>query len=596
MKLFKRPRLWPILLAAIVVSAGYDVLAQGKGKGGQRGGGHSVQQGNRGGGHPQVRREQLPRIPHQVRQPQVQPNPGIDRRAQMQQRVQQVPQRRVQQNPAVDRRAQMQQRMHQVQQQRMQQNPVVDRRAQMQQRMHQIQQQRIQQVQRVPANDRRAVMWQRMQQSRQQRIQQTPAVDRRALMQQRMQQIRQQRVQRVQQPVPANDRRAVIWQRMQQNRQQVEQNRAGDRMARREMREVERRQRGSAWAGQRTWSDRSRNIGQPQIVPQQKLRDWYPQIGQTSRNYERGLDGNFAHQRRFRFLSEVWPQSFGPQQRGEARHRGAERRAWRERTAWSYSTPVFSWQQPTYTRTYRPRTFFDSYLFANRPRAAEMYRGWDGYYSGNWNNYYRGNYGQPYYDYEYDRASVGEIFRSVIFAVLSGGASSVVDDQYYYDSGYVEDHYWSTPPSYTLYDSGAYYPAGYSYATDPFYYDPYFYEDPYYAEVLPIQYFVGDQPGGGLFRQLFTHLLAIGYEQGYQDGVAAREIAEVDRVLYDPYAYDNVSYDPYSVSLGDNRRCLSQGYELGYQDAVNEIAGYDRFQDGGVDLVSVLIGSVSQIM
>ena len=105
-----------------------------------------------------------------------------------------------------------------------------------------------------------------------------------------------------------------------------------------------------------------------------------------------------------------------------------------------------------------------------------------------------------------------------------------------------------------------------------------------------------DLPGGGLFRQLFTHLLAIGYDQGYQDGVAARDIRERDRVFYDPYAYDNAAYDPYSVSLGDNRRCLSQGYELGYQDAINEIDGYDQFQDGGVDLISVLIGTVSQLI
>jgi hypothetical protein len=95
---------------------------------------------------------------------------------------------------------------------------------------------------------------------------------------------------------------------------------------------------------------------------------------------------------------------------------------------------------------------------------------------------------------------------------------------------------------------------------------------------------------------MFTHLLAIGYEQGYHEGLAARRLKERDRVFYDPYSYDNISFDPYSVSLGDNRRCLSQGYELGYDDAINRIGAYDRFEEGEVDLVSLLIGTVSQLI
>ena len=183
----------------------------------------------------------------------------------------------------------------------------------------------------------------------------------------------------------------------------------------------------------------------------------------------------------------------------------------------------------------------------------------------------------------------------MIFAVFSGGNSLYIEDPYY-GSDHTTEYYWATAPSYGSYDSGGHYPAGYSFTTDPYYYDPYFYEDPYYAEVLPIQYFVGDQPGGGLFRQLFTHLLAIGYDQGFQDGIAARRVSEHDRVFYDPYAYDSDLYDPYSVSLGDNRRCLSEGYELGYYDALNDIGEYDQYQNGGVDLISVLIGTVSQIV
>ncbi len=219
--------------------------------------------------------------------------------------------------------------------------------------------------------------------------------------------------------------------------------------------------------------------------------------------------------------------------------------------------------------------------------------------SGRYTNYsdysYSDGYSDPYYAYDdYDRPSATDIFRNVIFAVLGGGVH--VYDEPNYASAYVSDNYSPYSPLYAGYSSGAYYSADYSYATDPAYYDPHFYEDPHYSEVLPIQYFVEDVPGGGLFRQIFTQLLAIGYDQGYQDGVAALQIKERDRVFYDPYTYDNTAFDPYSVSLGDNRRCLSQGYELGYQDAIDEIDGYDHFQDGQVDLVSVLIGTVSQLI
>jgi hypothetical protein len=40
---------------------------------------------------------------------------------------------------------------------------------------------------------------------------------------------------------------------------------------------------------------------------------------------------------------------------------------------------------------------------------------------------------------------------------------------------------------------------------------------------------------------------------------------------------------------------LSEGYELGYQDALHDRAEYDPEEDGEVDLVSLLIGSILQI-
>lgn len=206
-------------------------------------------------------------------------------------------------------------------------------------------------------------------------------------------------------------------------------------------------------------------------------------------------------------------------------------------------------------------------------------------------DYYERSDSDSYSGYiDYGRPNSAYLFRNLIFAVLAG-----LDDN-------GEGRYRYVP-----YDSNGYsspsigymnrdYEAAYSYAADPTSFDPYFYDDPSYAEVLPMQYFTDRQPGGELFRKIFTQLLAVGYDQGYMDGLAALESEEKDRVLYDPYAYENESLGPYSVSLGDNRRCLNEGYELGYQDAINKIDDYEQFDDQGVDLVSVILGTVSQLI
>ncbi len=579
MRAFRLSRIFTVLLALLFVAAGTELLAQGKGRGndGQRGRGQSVERGNRGGGDQGRGRavQHVQRQPQQQAQQQViQQNRGGDRRIQMQQRMQQIQRQRQQQaqqrvipqNRGGDRRILMQQRMQQIQQQRQQQaqqrviphNRDGDRRIQMQQRMQQIQQQRQQQAQ-------------------QRVIQQNRGGDRRIQMQQRMQQIQQQRQQQAQQRVwqnRGNDRRV-------QTQQGSVASLAG--------------RRGSG-VDRRAWNRNRQGSVQPQIIPQQKARSWSPQAAygwqdQRRGRGDRGRDRSILVRRQPPVFSGAWPQNYGQQRRAEVFQRNADRRAWRDRTSWGYSGSSPIWQQQTYTPVYRPRTFFDSYV-SRSTYASPDYR----YNGGSSYSYYDSGYSNPYYADDYDdRPSAADIFRNVIFAVLGGGVP--VNAGYAdYGSDYVPDHYDTYSPRYAGYDGEGSYPAGYSYATDPYYYDPYFYEDPQYAEVLPIQYFVADQPGSGLFRQMFTHLLAIGYDQGFQDGVAAKRVRERDRVFYDPYAYDNASFDPYSVSLGDNRRCLSQGYELGYQDAIDEYDGYAQFENGGVDLVSVLIGTVSQLI
>jgi hypothetical protein len=107
---------------------------------------------------------------------------------------------------------------------------------------------------------------------------------------------------------------------------------------------------------------------------------------------------------------------------------------------------------------------------------------------------------------------------------------------------------------------------------------------------------------GGFLGRLFSELIAFGYNQGFRDAQYLRSNG-YSRVRYyqdpyDPYVYtsqdvvfQDIGYDPYSC-FSENRRYLSEGYELGYRDALYGRTEYDPYAYGGnLDLVSALIGS-----
>lgn len=115
---------------------------------------------------------------------------------------------------------------------------------------------------------------------------------------------------------------------------------------------------------------------------------------------------------------------------------------------------------------------------------------------------------------------------------------------------------------------------------------------------------------GGFVGRLVSQLLASGYNQGYQDAQYARSSGYGNQYYQDPYAYqtaytqpayayNDIGYDPYS-SLAENRQYLSEGYELGYRDALNTrnqsgLSGlFGNNNSGGGDLISALLGSVLQ--
>jgi hypothetical protein len=177
----------------------------------------------------------------------------------------------------------------------------------------------------------------------------------------------------------------------------------------------------------------------------------------------------------------------------------------------------------------------------------------------------------------------------------------------YYDQG--DRSYWSVSygtPYYTPYYGGNYYNdypqyRSYAYAFDPYAaydngygYAPAYYGQPNYAvdQVnvnLPLGITVSF--GSGYDRQMSNQLLATGYYQGYNDGLYATNAGYGDQYYDDPYVYQEAMYDPYSYSIGENRHCLSDGYELGYVDAQNRGFIRDPNEFGNPNLVSVLISS-----
>ena len=81
------------------------------------------------------------------------------------------------------------------------------------------------------------------------------------------------------------------------------------------------------------------------------------------------------------------------------------------------------------------------------------------------------------------------------------------------------------------------------------------------------------------------------YNNQYYQDPYAYESAYSDR----GYSYQDIGYDPYS-SLDQNRQYLSEGYQLGYRDALNSRNQPLALNNvGGGDLISLLLGNVLRV-
>ncbi|HEX6125555.1 MAG TPA: hypothetical protein VFZ23_09320 [Pyrinomonadaceae bacterium] len=265
-----------------------------------------------------------------------------------------------------------------------------------------------------------------------------------------------------------------------------------------------------------------------------------------------------------------------------------------------YSGPVYrenySYRQypqyPSYGSQYPYLNYEDYPLYT--------YRIFD--YDDDYDRYYYSSAGyDDFFDDGLDWKSM--LFRSVIAMFFSNGDNIGYYDQYpqYYDTAYYDDGYYDYGYA-SEYSSYPYYTFGYEPAYA--YYEPaaYYGYDQYAYQGLPYEYSVfsqlpyGDMVAlysGTLEGELIQRALGTGYYQGLLEGQMAREQGWGDEYYHDPYLYQQAMYDPYSSSIGDCRRYFSEGYEMGYQDA---LAGRDEFdladRGGDVDLVSLILGSV----
>jgi hypothetical protein len=221
------------------------------------------------------------------------------------------------------------------------------------------------------------------------------------------------------------------------------------------------------------------------------------------------------------------------------------------------------------------------------------------------------------YEYTQREAWRNDLLRSVININIG-----YPNDYFYIAPPLYPDYYgvnyepWYYNIGYTYYDpyySGFYVQPYYqAYLPYDYYYSSYYYDDPYYFDdpyddYVTYRIFSASQSGvGGFVTRLLGGLLAYGYDQGYRDGLMARQAGyDYTEYYYDPYSYyyedqsyQTVSYyEPYVYSSYEDRHCLSEGYSLGYEDAFYGRNDYydPTYAAANINIVSLYVGTTFQI-
>ncbi len=233
--------------------------------------------------------------------------------------------------------------------------------------------------------------------------------------------------------------------------------------------------------------------------------------------------------------------------------------------------------------------YYDGYRpNVDQRNTSQNYYGYDPYV-------YENGYGNDYYDNN-GTSWKSTLLRTLIGAVLNGIGGGGNDN---YNDNFSENNYQP-------YSSGI--PVNYSQTSYYSNYPPdYGNYSPQYGQndfgggsnfggllgALPIgDLFGGGNDIGGFVSQGLSQVLAQGYLQGLSAGDTARRYDSADRYYNDPYVTDDGMYDQGSSTIGENRRLLSEGYALGYQDALNGRGQADEGSAGGLDLVNILLSNV----
>lgn len=274
-------------------------------------------------------------------------------------------------------------------------------------------------------------------------------------------------------------------------------------------------------------------------------------------------------------------------------YRDDDRREYQQRVQYVQNAPVF-WQQFTQTQS---RQYYDRNRYYENDRSRYIYDG------RNDNNY---DYNNNYYNDGYDGYDSGvswkqQLLSTVLTQFLGGGfggLGNAYDENYGY--GYDQQQYGYNSPNYYNAQYGGYQgQQGYSDYNYGGYDDNGYnnYDPNSFINAIPYAGLI-DQYSGGFATDMIRQSLGMGYDEGYYAGQYARTNGTADDYYYDPYSYPNGSYDAGSISLAERRRILSEGYELGYQDALygRNQNDYDPQSEGDVDLVSLLLSSVLKMV
>jgi hypothetical protein len=261
---------------------------------------------------------------------------------------------------------------------------------------------------------------------------------------------------------------------------------------------------------------------------------------------------------------------------------------------YDYVSPVYPYASPVIAEQYYSSPYYGGGLIDYSPLyvpnfyAYAPYSAYDQYAY----QYWPDNYG--YYGYN-DYYSGGFGWKSMLLRTLISFALGGSGNDYYGAQPY--DAYYSYQPNiygqdiYSQY--AGYYPDQYV--------SPAYYTDDSYAYSTYDDPFINTIPVGDLYApsycgyssSVLKEVLAQGYEQGYYYGQYEQRDRDRRDYLDDLYAsYDDPYYDPYSQTISENRRVFSEGYSMGYQDAISGRRENYYMSARDTDLVSLMMSNM----